>query len=97
MTRIAHDGPAALKAGAEFRPEIVLLDLGLPGLDGYETARQMRATEWGQPAILIAVTGWGRDSDIARGQQAGFDHHLVKPVSPEVLYTLVTRPDADKT
>ncbi len=94
MTRVAHDGPAALKAGAEFHPEVVLLDLGLPGLDGYETARRIRATDWGRHATLVAVTGWGRDSDIARGQEAGFDHHLVKPVSPEVLHALVIRRDS---
>lgn len=92
MTRVAHDGHAALKAGTEFRPEIVLLDLGLPGLDGYETARRMRTTDWGRDAVIVAVTGWGRESDIARGQNAGFDHHLVKPVSPERLYAVVTRP-----
>ena len=95
-TRVAHDGLAALQAGAEFHPEVVLLDIGLPGLDGYETARRMRAADWGRHATLVAVTGWGRDSDIARTQDAGFDHHLVKPVSPEVLYSLVIQPGAEK-
>lgn len=91
-TRIAHDGWTALTTGAEFHPEIVLMDLGLPGLDGYDTARQMRETPWGREAIIIAVTGWGRDADIARSQSAGFDHHLVKPVSPERLYEVIARP-----
>ncbi len=93
LTRMAYDGPSALKAGAEFHPDVVLLDLGLPGLDGYETARRMRETDWGHRARLIAVTGWGRESDIARGRAAGFAHHLVKPVSPDVLIELVTRAD----
>lgn len=93
MTRTAYDGPSALKAGAEFHPDVVLLDLGLPGLDGYETARRMRDAAWGQRARIIAVTGWGRESDIARGKSAGFAHHLVKPVSPDVLCELVTRVD----
>ena len=77
--------------GDEFEPEIVLLDIGLPRLDGYETARRMREQPWGRRALLIAVTGWGQDVDLARSRDAGFDHHLVKPVDPRVLKDLIRR------
>jgi CheY-like chemotaxis protein len=89
--KIAHDGLAALEAGAAFEPEIVLLDIGLPRLDGHETARRMRAQTWGRRALLIALTGWGQDVDVARSRDAGFDHHLVKPVDPRVLKDLIRR------
>jgi signal transduction histidine kinase/ActR/RegA family two-component response regulator len=89
--KIAHDGLAALEAGAAFEPEIILLDIGLPRLDGHETARRMRAQTWGRRALLIALTGWGQDVDMARSRDAGFDHHLVKPVDPRVLKDLIRR------
>jgi PAS domain S-box-containing protein len=88
-TRSAHDGPQALAVAAEFWPEIVLLDIGLPGMDGYEVARQMRALPGGERALIVAVTGYGRSSDRLKSQEAGFDHHLVKPVQPEVLHELI--------
>jgi signal transduction histidine kinase/DNA-binding response OmpR family regulator len=82
---IAHDGPSALEVARTFHPEIVLLDIGLPGMNGYEVARQMRQDPELQPAYLIALTGYGQDADRLRSRDAGFDHHLVKPVGPEVL------------
>jgi PAS domain S-box-containing protein len=88
-TRSAYDGPRALALATEFRPEIVLLDIGLPGMDGYEVARQMRALPGGERALIVAVTGYGRSSDRLQSQEAGFDHHLVKPVLPEVLQELI--------
>ncbi|PYQ66531.1 MAG: hypothetical protein DMF53_03455 [Acidobacteria bacterium] len=89
QARSAQDGPEALSLAAEFQPEIVLLDIGLPGMDGYEVARQMRALPAGRNALIVAVTGYGRNSDRLQSQEAGFDHHLVKPVQPEVLQELI--------
>jgi PAS domain S-box-containing protein len=83
--RVARDGPAALGAARDFRPELVLLDIGLPGMDGYAVARQLRAGHATSPLRLVALTGYGREEDRRRSAEAGFDHHLVKPVAPEVL------------
>jgi signal transduction histidine kinase len=88
-TRVVFDGPAALAAAPQFQPEVVLLDLGLPTLDGYETGRRLRQTDAGRTALIVAVTGWGQEQDIARSRAAGFDRHLVKPVAPQVLRALI--------
>ncbi len=89
-TCLAHDGPEALKAVAEFKPDIVLLDLGLPGMDGYEVARAIRRMpELGRP-VLVAVTGWGGPEDWLRSKQAGFDEHLTKPVDISMIELLLT-------
>jgi two-component system CheB/CheR fusion protein len=87
--RLAHDGPEALRVAEAFEPEVVLLDIGLPGMDGYEVARRLRATAPGAGALLIALTGWGQQEDHRRSQAAGFDHHLVKPVDSEVIEGLI--------
>jgi PAS domain S-box-containing protein len=89
QTETAHDGLEALAAAARFRPEVILLDLGMPKLDGYETARRIRSEPWGREVLLVAVTGWGQDSDRERSQQAGFDLHLVKPVDLAKLESLL--------
>jgi CheY-like chemotaxis protein len=87
--REAADGPAALEAADAFLPEVVLLDLGLPGMDGCELARRLlRRPHLGRPR-LVAVTGYSRDSDIARAREAGFDLLLAKPVDPERLRLLL--------
>jgi PAS domain S-box-containing protein len=78
--RVAHDGLEAIAAGARFRPEVVLLDIGLPGLTGYDTCRRMRGEPWGCDITFVAITGWGNDRDRSRSREAGFDHHLVKPI-----------------
>ncbi len=83
--RVARDGDAALLAAREFGPEVVLLDIGLPGMDGYAVARALRAAPGGGGLRLVALTGYGRDEDRRRSSEAGFDEHLVKPVAPEVL------------
>lgn len=88
-TRIAHEGEAALQIAASFLPDLILLDIGLPRLDGYEVARRIRAESWGNNLQLIAVTGWGRDEDRRKTAAAGFDVHLVKPVDLEALETLL--------
>ncbi len=86
---LAHDGNAALRSFAERRPDVALLDIGMPKVDGYEVARQMRAAPAGEDVVLIAITGWAQDSDKARSRAAGFDHHLTKPVEPETLIELL--------
>jgi CheY-like chemotaxis protein len=75
-----HDGFAALTRAAQFRPHVLVLDIGMPGLNGYDTCRRIRTEPWGRSAIVIAVTGWGTDEDRRRSREAGFDAHLVKPV-----------------
>jgi CheY-like chemotaxis protein len=79
-TRGAADGEAALAVAAEWRPQVVLLDLGLPRVDGYEVGRRIRAEPWGREILLIALTGWGQEQDRRRSREAGFDSHLVKPL-----------------
>jgi signal transduction histidine kinase len=89
--RTAYDGPAALVAAQEYRPEVVLLDIGLPGLDGYEVARRLRCQTEGEHVLIAAVTGYGQDQDRSRSQQAGFDAHLVKPVELAALHALFAK------
>ncbi|HTU68439.1 MAG TPA: response regulator [Steroidobacteraceae bacterium] len=81
----ASDGEEALALAGQRRPEIVVLDVGMPKLDGCEVARRIRAESWGRGAILVALTGWGQDVDRRRSREAGFDMHLVKPVDPATL------------
>jgi CheY-like chemotaxis protein len=89
QVRTAHDGAGALTVAEAFRPEVVLLDIGLPGMDGYEVARRLRAQENGARALLIAVTGYGQDEDRRRADEAGFDHHLLKPPDPGAVERLL--------
>ncbi|HET7366635.1 MAG TPA: PAS domain S-box protein [Burkholderiales bacterium] len=88
-TRVAHDGLAALEIAREFRPEVILLDIGMPGLDGYEVARRLRAMNHGTTFRIVAITGWGQEADRLRSKEAGFDLHLVKPVDPGVLVSVL--------
>jgi PAS domain S-box-containing protein len=90
--RVAYDGPSALDAAASFRPDVVLLDIGLPGMDGYEVARRLRARTEFAGTLLVALTGWGQDEDRQRSRDAGFDRHLVKPVDPDALLRLLAEP-----
>jgi CheY-like chemotaxis protein len=82
---VVHDGRQAVATIDSFRPEIVMLDIGMPELNGYEVARQVRQGPLGTSITLIAVTGWGQASDKARAAAAGFNHHLTKPIEPEGL------------
>jgi CheY-like chemotaxis protein len=84
-TRVAYDGPSALEVAAEFDPEIALVDIGLPIMDGYELARRLRGDPRFGAIRLIAITGYGQEEDRRRSFEAGFDAHLVKPVPPESL------------
>ncbi|MDI3284384.1 PAS domain S-box protein [Polyangium sp. 15x6] len=88
-TRVAHDGPSTLQIAAAFQPELVLLDIGLPGLDGYEVARRLRAQRETRTAVLVAITGYGLEEDRRRARKAGFDHHLTKPVDHDRLIFLI--------
>jgi PAS domain S-box-containing protein len=86
----AYNGEQALQVATEMRPDVVLLDLGMPRVDGYEACRRIRGEPWGREVFIIAVTGWGQEADRHRSAEAGFDVHLVKPVSPAKLRKLVT-------
>jgi CheY-like chemotaxis protein len=88
-TQTAHDGLEALAAGATFRPDVILLDIGMPRLDGYATARRVRGEPWGRDVVLVALTGWGQPEDRRRSDEAGFDHHVVKPVEAAALARLL--------
>ena len=85
----AANGAIALESAEQHRPEVALLDIGMPKLDGYEVARRIRAQPWGQRITLVALTGWGQDSDRRRSQEAGFDSHLVKPLDLDKLTELL--------
>jgi CheY-like chemotaxis protein len=87
--RVAYDGVSALSVAREFQPEIALLDVGMPRMDGYEIARRLREDPQTRHMILIAVTGWGQADDRRRSKEAGFDYHLVKPVDPAALERLL--------
>jgi len=87
--RLCYDGPSALSEAQNFLPEVVLLDIGLPGLDGLEVARRLRAMNLSPRPLLVALTGYGQNDDVRRSQEAGFDHHLVKPADPQTLIALL--------
>lgn len=89
--RVAYDGPQALQEAEQYRPNLILLDLGLPGLDGIEVCRSLRARPWGDYLSIIALTGWGQEEDREQSRAAGFDEHLVKPVSHDQLVAVLTR------
>ncbi len=88
--QVVHDGRAALDAARAQKPEVVLLDIGLPGLDGYQVAQQLRQEESLAHTLLVAMTGYGQPEDRRRSREAGIHHHFVKPVEPLVLRHLLT-------
>jgi CheY-like chemotaxis protein len=88
--RVVHDGADALDAAVSFEPQVVLLDIGLPGIDGYELARRMRATPRVANALIVAVSGYGQEKDRLRSAAAGFDAHLVKPVDPRAVVAVIS-------
>jgi PAS domain S-box-containing protein len=85
----AHDGHDALLAAERSKPDTMLLDIGMPGLNGYEVAARLRRHDWGRKIVLIALTGWGQERDKQRARDAGFDYHLVKPVEPRALLAML--------
>jgi signal transduction histidine kinase len=86
---VAHDGLEAVEKAAMFLPDVIVLDVGMPKLNGYDAAREIRRQDWGQHVVLIAITGWGNEKDKQRAEEAGFDLHLVKPVEPTTLSDLL--------
>ena len=89
--RSCTSGEEALRIGADFKPDAVILDLGMPGMDGFETAARLKQQPWGKSVFLIALTGWGREHDINRTLAAGFDRHLVKPLDIDTLIDLLAQ------
>jgi CheY-like chemotaxis protein len=87
-TSLAYDGESAIETAEAFRPDVVLLDIGLPRLSGHDVARRIREQPWGRKMVLVALTGWGQDKDRRESREAGFDHHLVKPVEVAALRDL---------
>jgi len=87
--RCVHDGPSVLQAALDWRPHAIVLDIGLPGMSGYDVARQLRAREEFQGVLLLAMTGYGQQADRKRAQDAGFDRHLTKPVDPQQLQDML--------
>jgi CheY-like chemotaxis protein len=85
----ARDGIEAIEAAEQFRPDAVLLDIGLPRLNGYEVCRRIRQEPWGKDLVLVALTGWGQEEDRQRSREAGFNTHMVKPVDHDVLMKLL--------
>ena len=88
--RTAHDGKEAIEVAANFMPDVILMDLGMPKMNGYEAARYIRAQPWGQGMLLVALTGWGQEEDKRQTKEAGFDHHLVKPAEPSDLQQVLS-------
>jgi CheY-like chemotaxis protein len=94
---VVYDGPAAVQAACAHAFDLVLLDIGLPGIDGYEVARRIRrhCAETTRRTRIVALTGWGQSEDRRRSRESGFDDHLVKPIDPQALLDLLARPDDD--
>ena len=92
--RVASNGAAALEMAKSYHPDVVLLDIGLPGMSGYQVAKQLRRQPEFAKTVLVAVTGYGQEEDRRRSREAGFNYHLVKPVAPDALYDLLTPPTA---
>lgn len=85
----AYDGETAVRAAETYAPHVMLLDIGMPHVSGYDVCRRIREQPWGRPIVIVALTGWGQEEDRRRSHDAGFDHHLVKPVEPEALEQLL--------
>jgi len=86
---LAHDGAMALRMGVDLQPDVILLDISMPGMNGYETCRQLRANPRSAGAFIVALTGWGQDQDKLHAMQSGFDAHLTKPADLELLAKLL--------
>jgi PAS domain S-box-containing protein len=90
-THLAYDGAEAVEVAGQVRPNVILMDIGMPRMNGYDACREIRATPWGRDIVMVALTGWGQTDDRRRSEEAGFDHHLVKPVEPAALDELLAR------
>ncbi len=89
--RTANDGFEAIEIATSYRPNVILLDIGMPGMNGYDVCRSLRSQSWAANAVVVAITGWGQPEDYRKSSDAGFDHHLVKPVAPEALTQLLAK------
>jgi CheY-like chemotaxis protein len=89
--RTTFDGAQTVRAAEDFRPEVVLLDISMPGMSGYDAARAIRGAPWGHAMILVALTGWGRTRDVEAARTAGFDDYLLKPVDPDRLVEVISK------
>lgn len=89
--QVANNGTEAVALFDRMNPDVAILDIGMPGLSGYDVASRIRSRKTGRHVMLIAVTGWGQETDKARASQAGFDHHFTKPVEPEALSALLAK------
>jgi CheY-like chemotaxis protein len=89
---LAHDGPGAIEAAISFQPDVALIDIGLPGMNGYDVARRLREMPQFQDTVLVAQTGWGQEEDRLRSIEAGFDHHVVKPANLDLLQEIIASP-----
>ena len=87
--QIAHDGVEAVTVADQFRPQVILLDIGLPRKNGYDVCREIRETSWGKDILIIAISGWGQDDDRRKSKEAGFDRHMVKPVDYSMLRSIL--------
>jgi signal transduction histidine kinase/CheY-like chemotaxis protein len=96
LAEIANDGQEAVERARAFQPDVVLLDIGLPILDGYGVCRAIRAEPWGNRVYIVALTGWGQDEDRRRTKEAGFDTHLVKPVDPTLILKMIASGETDR-
>ena len=90
QTRTAHDGDEAVEVAEAFRPDVILMDIGMPGTNGYEACRRIREAAWSAGMTIVAQTGWGQEDDRRRARAAGFDGHLTKPVDPQELRRILT-------
>ncbi|WP_052373944.1 response regulator [Chondromyces apiculatus] len=91
QTHIAYDGMSAIDATRTFRPEVILLDIGMPGMDGHDTCRHIRQSPWGQDVTIIALTGWSQEQARRQSREAGFDLHFVKPVDPDHILEILAK------
>jgi len=94
-TQTAHNGLEAVEVAEAFKPDVILMDIGMPKLNGYEACRRIRERPWGRNVVVVAQTGWGQEDDKRKAQEAGFDFHLVKPVDPDALGKLLATCRAD--
>jgi CheY-like chemotaxis protein len=89
LVETAHDGQTAVELAERFQPDAILLDLGMPGMNGYDVCGQIRVQPWGRAILMVAQTGWGQAQDRARTREAGFDAHLTKPIDPEAIQEML--------
>ncbi len=88
-THVAYGGDEGLAEAETFRPDVILLDIGMPGRDGHQVCREIRKQDWGGSIFIIAITGWGQESDRRLSREAGFDEHLIKPVDVSKLVDII--------